>query len=214
MAIERAQSVETLEQRVKELDVLSSLGQASNFTRTLDDLLELISAQTNRLLKSDFQYIAFFDSEQEQLYFTFFLEEDERYNAREGRRWPLGNDIYSQILRSGEARRYEDYNREKQIGTFGTLYDSPRIRAWMGVPLVAQNRRLGVFALAKRDTIPYTADDMATFVNLSRPCRDGPRKGAVVRRGQRPRPSAPARSMKSASSLWPQRRGTSTRCFA
>ncbi len=167
VAIERAQSVETLEQRVKELDVLSSLGQASNFTRTLDDLLELISAQTNRLLKSDFQYIAFFDSEQEQLYFTFFLEEDERYNAREGRRWPLGNDIYSQILRSGEARRYEDYNREKQIGTFGTLYDSPRIRAWMGVPLVAQNRRLGVFALAKRDTIPYTADDMATFVNLA-----------------------------------------------
>lgn len=167
VAIERAQSVETLEQRVKELDVLSSLGQASNFTRTLDDLLELISAQTNRLLKSDFQYIAFFDAEQEQLYFAFFLEEDERYNAREGRRWPLGNDIYSQILRSGEPRRYEDYNREKQMGTFGTLYDSPRIRAWMGVPLVAQNRRLGVFALGKRDTIPYTADDMATFINLA-----------------------------------------------
>jgi signal transduction histidine kinase len=167
VSVERAQSVVTLRQRVNELDVLSSLGQASNFTRTLDDLLELISAQTNRLLRSQYQYIALFDRDQEQLYFAFFLEEDERYSDREGLRWPLGNDIYSQILRSGEPRRYADYSREKQIGTFTSVYDSEHIHAWMAVPLVAQNRRLGVFALGKRDTLPYTADDMATFVNLA-----------------------------------------------
>ncbi|MBK8135114.1 MAG: GAF domain-containing protein [Chloroflexi bacterium] len=167
VSVERAQSVETLQQRVKELDVLSSMGQASNFTRTLDDLLELISAQTNRLLRSQFQYIVLFDRDVEQLYFAFFLEEDERYVEREGLRWALGNDIYSEILRSGQSRRYADYSREKQMGTFGAVYDSEHIHAWMAVPLVAQNRRLGVFALGKKDTLPYSADDMATFVNLA-----------------------------------------------
>lgn len=167
VSVERAQSVVTLRQRVNELDVLSSLGQASNFTRTLDDLLELISAQTNRLLRSQFQYIALFDRDQDQLYFAFFLEEDERYSDREGVRWPLGSDVYSQILRSGQAQRYADYSHEKQNGTFTSVYDSEHIHAWMGVPLIAQNRRLGVFALGKKDTLPYTADDMATFVNLA-----------------------------------------------
>lgn len=167
VSVERAQSVETLQQRVKELDVLSSMGQASNFTRNLDDLYELISAQTNRLLRSQFQYMVLFDRDSEQLYFAFFLEEDERYLDREGLRWPLGNDIYSEILRSGQSRQYADYSHEKHVGSFGAVYDSDRIHAWMAVPLVAQNRRLGVFALGKKDSLPYTADDMATFVNLA-----------------------------------------------
>lgn len=167
VSVERAQSVVTLRQRVNELDVLSSLGQASNFTRTLDDLLELISAQTNRLLRSQFQYIALFDRDQEQLYFAFFLEEDERYADREGVRWALGNDIYSQILRSGQPQHYTDYSHEKLIGTFTSVYDSEHIHAWMGVPLIAQNRRLGIFALGKKDALPYTDDDMATFTNLA-----------------------------------------------
>ena len=50
VAVERAEVVESLEHRVRELDVLSQVSQAVNFTIDLNDLLELIYAQTVRLI--------------------------------------------------------------------------------------------------------------------------------------------------------------------
>jgi signal transduction histidine kinase len=167
VALERSLVVESLEQRLRELNVLSQVGQAANYTNTLDDLLELVSAQTNRLLDADYQYIVFFDAEYEQLYYTFFLEEDERYNDREEARWPLGNDLYSQIIRTGQPRHLEDYARMKQDASFLNLYDSDRIHPFIAVPLIAQTHRLGVFAIGKRDTHPYTMEEFNTFSNLA-----------------------------------------------
>jgi len=167
VALERSLVVESLEQRLRELNVLSQVGQAANYTNTLDDLLELVSAQTNRLLDADYQYIVFFDAEYEQLYYGFFLEEDERYNDRENSRWPLGNDLYSQIIRTGQMRQIEDYARQKQDTNFLNLYDSDKIHPFIAVPLIAQTHRLGVFAIGKRDTQPYTSEEITTFTNLA-----------------------------------------------
>lgn len=167
VALERSLVVESLEQRLRELNVLSQVGQAANYSNSLDDLLELISAQTNRLLDSDFQYIVFFDAEYEMLYYGFFLEEDERYNERESARWPLGTDLYSQIIRTGQSRQIEDYSRMKQDTTFLNLYDSDKIHPFMAVPLIAQTHRLGVFAIGKRDVHPYTPEEFNTFSNLA-----------------------------------------------
>lgn len=167
VSLERSLVVESLEQRVRELNVLSQVGQAANYTNTLDDLLELVSAQTSRLLPSDYQYIVFFDNANEQLYYAFFLEGEERYNEREQNRWSLGNDLYSQLIRSGQARVIDDYARLKQSGGMRPLGDSNSIRPFIGVPLIAQNRRLGVFAIGKRDAQPYTSEEVATFTNLA-----------------------------------------------
>jgi len=52
VAIERDQVIRSLERRVRELDVLSQVGQAVNFTIERDDLIELISAQTLKLIPS------------------------------------------------------------------------------------------------------------------------------------------------------------------
>ena len=45
LAIERATVISDLERRVRELNVLSQMSQAVNFTLNYDDLLELIYAQ-------------------------------------------------------------------------------------------------------------------------------------------------------------------------
>lgn len=167
VVLERALVVESLEQRVRELNVLSQVGQAANYTNTLDDLLELVTAQTARLLDAEYQYIVFFDAERSQLYYAFFLEEDERDGSRERLRWPLSNDLYSQIIRSGQPRIMDDYARFKQGEGVQFLSDSNRTRAFMAVPLTAQTHRLGVFAVGKRSPQPYTAEEISTFTNLA-----------------------------------------------
>lgn len=149
LAIERAQVIDSLQRRVRELDVLSQVGQAVNFTIEFDDLLELISAQTSRLIDAANFYIALHDPTVNQLYFAFYLEDDERNNDRENRRWPLGNDPFSDVVRSGQALRLPDYNREIARRDLQNKLVSDRLRAWIGVPLIAGPRTLGVIAIGK-----------------------------------------------------------------
>ena len=109
VAIERMQAVQSLERRVSELDLLSQVGQALNYTIEFDDLLELISTRTSGLIQSQHFYIALHDANNSQMYFAFYLQNDERYPEKEAQRWRLGNDLFSEIVRTRQPRLIDDY---------------------------------------------------------------------------------------------------------
>ncbi|MBC7814039.1 MAG: GAF domain-containing protein, partial [Burkholderiales bacterium] len=168
VAVERAQVVGSLENRVRELDVLSQVGQAVNFTLEFDDLLELINAQTSKLIRADYFYIVLREPANDQLYFAFFLENDERYTDKENRRWDLGSDLFSEVIRTTEPLRVLDFasamtQRHAKIGAM-----SESIHAWMGVPLIAGQRTLGIMAVGSTETEKAYADDqMKIFLDIS-----------------------------------------------
>lgn len=150
LAVERAQVIDSLQRRVRELDVLSQVGQAVNFAVDFDDILELISAQSSRLIEAPYFYIVLRDPSAQQLYFAFFLEDDERYHERENKRWPLGRDLFSEVATSGRAIRVDDYMKALALRDMRPLFESPDLKAWMGVPLIVGNNTLGVMAAGKR----------------------------------------------------------------
>lgn len=167
VAIERAQVIASLERRVRELDVLSQVGQAVNFTIEFDDLLELISTRTSRLIDSSHFYIALYEQSSNQMYFAFYLENDERYPEKESERWKLGNDLFSEIVRTGQPRRVDDYTKATSDGGYETLFDNKYVRAWMGVPLIAGANTLGTMAVGKSKTgETYTPDQLRIFSNI------------------------------------------------
>lgn len=168
ISIERTQAIESLERRVRELDVLSQVGQAVNFTIEFDDLLELISTRTSRLIESSHFYIALYDANLRQLYFAFYLENDERYTEKENQRWPLGNDVFSDIVRTGQANRIDDYAKATSNDEgYAVLYDNENIKAWMGVPLLAGQTTLGVLAIGKnKPNETFTEDQFRIFSNI------------------------------------------------
>lgn len=168
IAIERAQIITSLEQRVHELNVLSQVGQAVNFTIEFNDLLELISAQTSRLIDAPYFYIALFDETSDQLYFAFFLEQDERYVEKENLRWNLGKDTFSEIITTSKPIRVENYQKELEKRGFSTVFENRKLNAWMGVPLEAGRQMLGVIAVGK--TTPgeaYNDEDFRIFSNIA-----------------------------------------------
>ncbi|MCU0498410.1 MAG: GAF domain-containing protein [Anaerolineae bacterium] len=167
IAIERTQAIDSLERRVRELDVLSQVGQAVNFTIEFDDLLELISTRTARLIESSHFYIALYDANLRQLYFAFYLENDERYTEKENQRWPLGNDVFSDIVRTGQPRRIGDYAKATSGEGYSVLYDNQNIKAWMGVPLLAGQTTLGVLAIGNnKANETFTEDQFRIFSNI------------------------------------------------
>ncbi len=164
---ERAQVINSLEQRVRELDVLSQMGQAVNFTIEFDDLLELIYAQTTRLIKAPCFYIVLFDEGTNQLYYGFFLENDDREPSKENVRWTLDAGLISEVVRSNKPLRVENYAFEMEKRGLTVQIENPHLRAWMGVPLTAGKRTLGVIALAHlKAGAAFTDDQFKIFADI------------------------------------------------
>jgi len=167
VAVERALVVESLEKRVRELDVLSQVSQAVNFSVEFNDLLELIYAQTARLVNAPNFYIVLRERPTDKLYFAFFLEDDERYSDKENRRWLMGRDLFSEVVRTENSLRVEDYVAAMQLRDTPIIYESTYLKAWMGVPLIAGANTLGVLAVATAEVgKTYSDDQLKVFADI------------------------------------------------
>ncbi len=159
IAVERAQVIESLRYRVRELDVLSQVGQAVNFVVDLDDLMELLSAQTNRLIDATHFYIALFDLHSTDMYFAFFQENDERYRERENVYWPMGSGLFAEVVRSGQPLRVSDYGAAMAKRGAQIVFESQDLKAWMGVPLTAGANTLGAMAVGMTEAEKTFGED-------------------------------------------------------
>lgn len=159
IATERAQVIQSLERRVRELDVLSQVGQAVNFTIEFDDLLELVNAQSSKLIDAPCFYIVLHEETIDMLYFAFFLEDDDRVSENENRRWRMGDDVFSEIIRMGRPIRLDNYGAELARRGVQQHLETSTLRAWMGVPLSSGTRTLGVMAVGKKNLGDTFSDD-------------------------------------------------------
>lgn len=149
IAIERAQVIDSLQRELKKLDVLSQVGQAVNFTIQFDDLLELIYAQTYRLINAPYFYIALHDDNANQMYYAFFLEENDRIDEKEGVRWKSTDDLIYTVFTQSQSMVVPDYTQEMARRGIKGVMESKDLKAWMAVPLVSGSRKLGVLAVGK-----------------------------------------------------------------
>ncbi|MFN8375536.1 MAG: GAF domain-containing protein [Anaerolineae bacterium] len=167
VAVERTQVIASLRRRVSELDVLSKVSQAVNFTIEFDALLELISAQTNKLIEASYFYIVLRDQVANQLYFAFFVEDDVRYAEKENKRWAIGRDLYSEIVTGAKAMRVDNYALALAARNAPVLFMSEDVKAWMGVPLIAGPRVLGVIALGTVENAKtFTEEQLKIFSDI------------------------------------------------
>ncbi|XWX02657.1 GAF domain-containing protein [Aggregatilineales bacterium SYSU G02658] len=164
---ERTQVIDSLEQRVRELDVLSQVSQAVNFTIEFDDLLELIYAQTSKLINADCFYIALYNEALKQLTFSFFLEGDDRDPAKEALHWPLDDGLFSQVVRTNAPVQTTNYAQEMARRGVSLKLESPHLRAWMGVPLTAGRRMLGVLAVGKTSHESFSEEQVKIFSDIA-----------------------------------------------
>lgn len=159
IAVERARVIDSLESRVRQLDALSQISQAANSRVSFDDLLELINTQANRLVDAPCFYIALHDAPANALQFAFFLEGDERSEEREKQRWPLGRDLFSEIVRTGQPRMLEDYAAALSQHTVTDSFLGTHVHAWIGVPLATSTQTLGVIAAGNDQPGKTYSDD-------------------------------------------------------
>jgi len=149
LAIERSRVVDTLENRVHEMNVLGRVAQGVNITLQMDDIFELIYAQTTQIIHADDFYLMLIHPETGELIDTFHVESDDRLSDKEQK--SVARDAYLEevVARSGHSLLVENYTSEAHRR--GLTGERPGVIAWMGVPLNAGAGSIGVISMGSRD---------------------------------------------------------------
>ncbi len=155
-AIEPCQIIVNLERRVQEMDVVMRIAQGINITLDIDDILELVYAQTDQIIPNDDFHITLTSPISPQtLYHAFYIEDNERIKSQENLPLTPNQSLEEVILRFRQPLLCEDY--EKECRNQGRLPTSKGLFAWLGVPLNAGAETIGILSLGSRDiTITYT----------------------------------------------------------
>jgi len=164
LALERAVILDDLERRVSELNALSRISQAVNFTQDPDDILELIYTQTSRVLDTRNFYIALADPKRGTMRFAFYIEGNERLYPDD--EWPIDTGLSGEIMRRGQPIVTDDYVKECEKR--GLNPGGKPGRAWMGVPLNAGNQPTGIMAVSDyREEIAYSPEQLQIFAAIA-----------------------------------------------
>ena len=157
LALERALTYSDLERRITELNALSQISQAVNFTVDADALLELIFAQTSKVIDTTNFYIALVDPRRGTLRFAFYVQNNERLYP--GDEWPLNIGLTGEIIRTRRPIVTDDYVQE--CLNRGITPGGKPGRAWMGVPLSSGDHVLGVMNVSSFDpNVTYSEEQV------------------------------------------------------
>jgi signal transduction histidine kinase len=160
VALAKARLFGDLERRMAEVDVLRWLGQAVNFTMDVDDLLELVYAQTSRVFDTSNFYVMLYNREKDALSFALYIKDGERLYTND--EWPASIGLTGEIVRTGRAIVTDDYTRE--CLQRGIVPGGRSGRAWMGVPLNAGDQVVGVMNVSNADpAVIYSEEQWQIF---------------------------------------------------
>jgi signal transduction histidine kinase len=149
LALERAQVLVNMENRVRQMNVLARVAQGVNITLAMDDLLELIYAQTTLIIPADDFQILLYDRALETYQYIFFLEHDERLTELENKAVPPKQALEQVVVDQRKGLLSGDYNRDALRNS--VLKARQGVVAWLGVPLNAGAETIGALSLGSRD---------------------------------------------------------------
>jgi signal transduction histidine kinase len=149
VAIERAHVVVNLENRVREMNVMARVAQGINVTLSLDDILELIFAQTSQIIPADDFQIVLNDNGSGVLDCIFCVVNNERLHDLEDQAVE-GPILEQEVIRQRRSISSDDFVQECR--KHGIVPDDTTRRVWLGVPLNAGAETIGAMSLASRDT--------------------------------------------------------------
>jgi two-component system, NtrC family, sensor histidine kinase KinB len=141
---------ERLQRRLQELGSLQAVGHALSESLDLETVVDAIYKQVATLLPAPSFYLALYDAEADQVSFPVVMRAGQRVRA-ETRRARRGLTEYvlrtgAPLLLQGEVARQADAMGLEQIGQ--------PARCWLGIPILAGDVTLGMFAVQSYDH-PY-----------------------------------------------------------
>lgn len=166
IAIQNAQLFAQTQRKVKQLAVLNEVGRIVSSTIEIEQLLELIYAQVQRILKADSYHVSLYDSAKRTLNYAIVVDDGERYPSFER---PLGNGFTSLVIQRRAPLLVRDASAEaERLGVVRTAVGKPIFsESWLGVPLITSGHLLGVLTVASYEPKMFDESDQEILQNVA-----------------------------------------------
>jgi sigma-B regulation protein RsbU (phosphoserine phosphatase) len=159
IAIENARLYRRVERQNRTLKTLSNISREFSSILNLNELLGKIASTMRELMNYDAFSILLVDAEAKALRHRFSIRYDERVNIDN---IPLGKGITGAAAESREVVRVHDTAKDPRY-----IASHPDIRSEVAVPLVAQDRVVGVIDLESERVGYFTDDHVRTLALLA-----------------------------------------------
>jgi PAS domain S-box-containing protein len=155
---ELAQAQAELQRRIDEAASTRAIGAAIALNLELDETLWLIYAQAGRALNFSAFFLALYDEEKDQLQYDLFVDGGKRAERFSQKIGDPEVEPASSVVRTRHSLLVGDWEvehddwPEADARTVGE-----EIRSWLAIPLVAQERVIGVMSIQSQE--PHVYDD-------------------------------------------------------
>ncbi len=122
-----------LEQRISDMNILNRIVQGVNYTLALDDIFELIYAQTTQVIPTSDFYIILKDHQTKTIRIVFFVELDERISEKENDILTQTQSIEAMVIESGRGLIINNYIEYCSSRNYPVLFSE--LKKVMIVPL-------------------------------------------------------------------------------
>jgi PAS domain S-box-containing protein len=143
VAIENARLFDERERRISELGTLTIIGRIISSVMELDELMDKIYQQVSLMMDTTNFYIALHDEEKNEVNFEI---EVKRGNRLPKRRQEAGIGLTGHIIRTRQPVLIKE-NVLQFLKEIGGEPSGELARSWLGVPMIATGRVVGVMAV-------------------------------------------------------------------
>jgi K+-sensing histidine kinase KdpD len=154
--------------QVAQLHTLAEIGRVLSGVLDLDTLLDAIYSATSQVVDAPDFYIGLFDDASGMLDLAYHVLDGQR--ARTRFRWRADQGLAGVIIAQRAPLRTDNYRAECDRRGIAPVHfgNTPVSNAWIGVPLYANDRFVGIMTVAsRRDGYTYTADHVDVLVSLA-----------------------------------------------
>ena len=158
-ALTRARAIEETRQRNEELALVNEVGLALAKQLDFGAIIDLIGDRIRSIFEVDSVSIALHDPQTNLVSFPYFLERGQRVEV-EG--WELGPGLTSQVITSGVPLRLNTLEEARGRGAIvvGLPEDeAPASESWLGVPIMASGRVMGIVNLDRPEPFGFSESD-------------------------------------------------------
>jgi GAF domain-containing protein/ActR/RegA family two-component response regulator len=166
VALENGRLFEENRQRLEELSVLHDLSRAVTGQLDRGAVVEAVRRHVARVLDARNMVVILCDAEREELEIVLRVT-DGVDDPHEPRRYPIGDiGLMSVVLATSRPLRTDDYAGECLRNGVEPIAGSAHLRHWLGVPMTAGERVLGLIVL-RGGQRPFGVADERLLLNIA-----------------------------------------------
>ena len=160
-ALTRARAIEETRQRNAELAIVNEIGTALAKQLDYQAIIELVGERVSHMFDSADMFVATYDDQARIIHFEYEIAEGDRFYSEP---MPLGPGLTSKVIK---ARRPILISTAEEAYAQGAIPDQIPAESWLGVPILAGERVLGVIALENRRPHAYSEADARLLSTLA-----------------------------------------------